>query len=341
MPDLTFRKVFTESTAYALTRRASDCELSESEDLGPDSSDHEETSSKSATNEESMSVGSALHGTGQCKPCAWFWKPQSCANGRDCLHCHLCPNTAIKTRKKLMLAYKKESELRREPAGLDALSSPQASSAITNPTLLGSSRSLQGSALHGTGECKPCAWVWHEKGCKNGKDCEYCHLCPQGELKVRRKQKLQVLRGVSSEQPEAEEECPSVGSAAHESGACRPCAWFWKPEGCKNGKECKHCHLCPEGELRRKRTEKRHSFSQATPWVQPGKAFRSKLHFQAMLIEQQQQQLAHLQMQIHFQAMASTSAMLAAASLSLNPAEVSEPECSDQLWAPLEDVLPS
>ena len=23
------------------------------------------------------SVGSALHGTGNCKPCAWFWKPQA------------------------------------------------------------------------------------------------------------------------------------------------------------------------------------------------------------------------------------------------------------------------
>lgn len=23
------------------------------------------------------SVGSILHGTGTCKPCAWFWKPQA------------------------------------------------------------------------------------------------------------------------------------------------------------------------------------------------------------------------------------------------------------------------
>lgn len=46
------------------------------------------------------SVGSTYHGTGECKPCAWYWKPQGCRNGRDCLHCHLCPCDEIKVRKK-------------------------------------------------------------------------------------------------------------------------------------------------------------------------------------------------------------------------------------------------
>lgn len=36
------------------------------------------------------SVGSSLHATAQCKPCAWFWRPQGCFNGFDCSHCHLC-----------------------------------------------------------------------------------------------------------------------------------------------------------------------------------------------------------------------------------------------------------
>lgn len=40
----------------------------------------------------------------------------------------------------------------------------------------------------------------------------------------------------------------------------RPCAWFWKPkatrglgifwnpfcQGCDNGRDCHHCHLCPQ-----------------------------------------------------------------------------------------------
>lgn len=46
------------------------------------------------------SAGSSLHGTGQCRPCAWFWKPQGCANCADCRHCHLCPEGELKNRKK-------------------------------------------------------------------------------------------------------------------------------------------------------------------------------------------------------------------------------------------------
>merc|ERR1711953_147366 len=49
---------------------------------------------------------------------------------------------------------------------------------------------------------------------------------------------------------------PSVGSLSHSAGSCKPCAWFWKPKGCVNGTECKHCHLCPQDELRRRKKAK-------------------------------------------------------------------------------------
>jgi len=42
-----------------------------------------------------------------------------------------------------------------------------------------------GSALHGTGQCKPC-WFVHKRGCTNGDRCELCHVCPPGEWKRRR-----------------------------------------------------------------------------------------------------------------------------------------------------------
>merc|ERR1711884_870407 len=42
----------------------------------------------------------------------------------------------------------------------------------------------------------------------------------------------------------------SRGSALHASGACQPCAWFWKQGGCHNGMECLRCHSCPEGEVK-------------------------------------------------------------------------------------------
>merc|ERR1711907_760815 len=51
----------------------------------------------------------------------------------------------------------------------------------------------------------------------------------------------------------------SVGSAAHESGTCKPCAFLWnditKP-GCQNGQACVFCHLCPPGEVKKRKKEK-------------------------------------------------------------------------------------
>lgn len=49
---------------------------------------------------------------------------------------------------------------------------------------------------------------------------------------------------------------PSAGSTTHGSGQCRPCAWFWKPQGCANGADCRHCHMCPEGELKNRKKDK-------------------------------------------------------------------------------------
>jgi len=61
---------------------------------------------------------------------------------------------------------------------------PEAASALPSP----------GSALHGSGECKPCAWLWKPRGCANATACDYCHVCPEGELKKRKKVKVAALR---------------------------------------------------------------------------------------------------------------------------------------------------
>lgn len=53
------------------------------------------------TRKPETSLGSPQHATGDCRPCAWFWRPQGCANGSDCRHCHLCPAGAIKARRKM------------------------------------------------------------------------------------------------------------------------------------------------------------------------------------------------------------------------------------------------
>jgi hypothetical protein len=57
-----------------------------------------------ATRKPQTSVGATYHGTGTCKPCAWYWKPQGCANSTQCQHCHMCPEGELKNRKKAKVA---------------------------------------------------------------------------------------------------------------------------------------------------------------------------------------------------------------------------------------------
>lgn len=62
-----------------------------------------------------------------------------------------------------------------------------------------------GSQLHGTlgpdghPVCQPCAWFYKDTGCHNKASCRYCHLCPQGELKNRKKLKIARLRNQEGE----------------------------------------------------------------------------------------------------------------------------------------------
>lgn len=250
------------------------------------------------------SAGSVLHDAGECKPCAFFGKPQGCTNGRECLHCHACPPGEIKSRRKLRSARLREAvEASQSPkeGGL-ALESPPVLTPFTlRPSLLaedcsGPTPSIdseerlmtsrkahcarpaaedvvpsesKGSNLHSTGECKPCAWFWHPKGCQNGADCEYCHLCLKGELKARRKQKADFMRLSGTD------------------------------DGCESNKDSVNCNLCPG-------REKRIGRKQVTQHDKLGngkemKAVTRQLAKQNQLILMQQQQLSQLQMQLQFQ----------------------------------------
>jgi hypothetical protein len=47
----------------------------------------------------------------------------------------------------------------------------------------------------GSGKCSPCAFLHKDpRGCLHGKNCNFCHLCPPGELRRRKKEKVQRLR---------------------------------------------------------------------------------------------------------------------------------------------------
>merc|ERR1719253_1242856 len=50
-----------------------------------------------------------------------------------------------------------------------------------------------GSVRHHLRQCKPCAFV-NLKGCKDGAECRFCHLCESGEKKRRKKERAAVRR---------------------------------------------------------------------------------------------------------------------------------------------------
>jgi hypothetical protein len=53
---------------------------------------------------------------------------------------------------------------------------------------------------------------------------------------------------------------PSMGSAGHRLGRCKPCA-FAGTKGCTSGTDCRFCHLCEVGEKKRRQKEKRAHFT--------------------------------------------------------------------------------
>lgn len=49
--------------------------------------------------------------------------------------------------------------------------------------------------VHRSGQCTPCNYFFYKvDGCRHGSKCEFCHLCPKGEIKKRKKDKLRQMR---------------------------------------------------------------------------------------------------------------------------------------------------
>lgn len=84
--------------------------------------------------------------------------------------------------------------------------------------------------------------------------CEQYSMTPvEHEIAGRQDKPDDMLLTLGQErEPETEE---SAGSAAHGKD-CVPCAWFWKPSGCFRQQACGYCHLCPKGELKKRKAAK-------------------------------------------------------------------------------------
>merc|ERR1712232_749968 len=171
--------------------------------------------------EPTLSVGSHLHPSGECKPCSWYWRKQGCRDGAACKHCHICP--AERKRKSSKLKQKANaltpvinSDTVPETK-LDTL--PNVSRVITERApsegLAGAALELPsvGSVLHGTGACKPCSFFWKPIGCQSKSECLHCHLCGPDEQAKRKKAKIDAMRSR-----------PNRASVAHDV-RCDACCW--------------------------------------------------------------------------------------------------------------------
>jgi len=75
----------------------------------------------------------------------------------------------------------------------DAISNSSRSSTVKDPEPDSSGFPSVGSVGHAKGRCKPCAFLY-TKGCGNGANCSFCHLCEDGEKKTRRKAKIETKK---------------------------------------------------------------------------------------------------------------------------------------------------
>jgi len=76
------------------------------------------------------------------------------------------------------------------------------------------------------GGCKPCAFA-HTKGCENGVNCKFCHLCAPGEKKRRQRRRiLAVACQVDARLTDVHQQQQQGAAAAADTGMspvmCRP-----------------------------------------------------------------------------------------------------------------------
>lgn len=136
-----------------------------------------------------------------------------------------------------------------------------------------------GSQRHGRGEpCTPCPFFWKPSGCIEGRACNFCHLCPEKAPETSGQNGSQLAEarvplsdgyakfvgsdaGVSQSQEHEQvlemqqKLCPEIFED-HAVGQCKPCTFFWKPEGCRKSEACHHCHLCPPSALKDRKLQK-------------------------------------------------------------------------------------
>jgi len=150
-----------------------------------------------------------LHMSGSCKPCAFYHKEGGCGNGASCVFCHFCqPGEKERRRKARRAAYETRNNQLMHSEYVPQWSATYAEY-FQNEAFLP-------MAMYGQ------AFVDLAQECEDNSAC--------------------LLREALSA------DLPSLGSAGHTLGTCKPCAFVFKDVGCGSGLACPFCHLCQPGE---------------------------------------------------------------------------------------------
>eukprot|EP00439_Symbiodinium_sp_Y106_P073953 s1929_g14.t1 len=184
------------------------------------------------------SAGSKFHGRGLCKPCAWLWKPQGCLNGTACLHCHLCPKSEVKSRKKLR-AKARKARVPGVPASVEDAGS------LSAPGLAPSVLPLSippPPGLPPPGLSLPLPRIESQP---------YPDSDPLEELESLEAQAAPAPPMPFQAEQEAKDGREEGDKREKEFLECNTPQCDLK--GCANGADCLHCHLCTAGEARRKK----------------------------------------------------------------------------------------
>lgn len=226
------------------------------------------------------SQGSHSHTSGTCRPCGFFWKSAGCHYGWSCRYCHLCSRDELKNRKKAKLKMIRQvpgfaelpvvSTLVVRPMAREAVVLPKAfnverrcTTGVSELSRITTLLTAPRSEVTGGKLPKFAVSDNSDEGVVVVKNTFY-HVMDQSEAPSPRasRRASSAPAGVMITSPfgdsDDDTENAGKGSTLHSSGRCRPCAWFWRGGGCRHGKECRHCHICPEGRVRERRRA-RHS----------------------------------------------------------------------------------
>jgi len=152
-----------------------------------------------------------------------------------------------------------------------------------------------------------CKYFRRKGGCNEGENCSKCHLCHWSRDPTQQKPAVQgvpIRVAVALSQDRADDgELASVGSMGHPFSCNVACKYNSKKSGCKDGKQCSRCHLCPwrrSCEKNDKADNNEHSLipeSRGTI-LQETSAFFPKLNFTPQHVDIQQQFGSEMPMKI-------------------------------------------